>query len=242
MEFKEIFGERFRHALHFGDELLQIMLPVVEQRLADQNWRIRESALALGSREGGTNGLVQEYLPQLVGFPVPNVGRSETFGEINDVLDVVSIFRGCVDPPCRLITRTRFLNDREASAAGLQQLQTVMMGILNKIVDKNKKVQAGACGALANCLQEGREILAPWTEQIVQALSAALERYQRKNQRNLYDAVADHGGVHRSFDFRSKIRRPVASENDGEVEKRARRRSRNLSSLRVHHSSRSRYW
>ena len=79
-------------SLHFGDDLLQIMLPVVEQRLADQNWRIRESAiLALGAvAEGCTNGLAQ-YLPQLVGF-IPNVGRSETFSEINDVLDVVPIF------------------------------------------------------------------------------------------------------------------------------------------------------
>jgi len=48
--------------------------------------------LALGAvAEGGTNGLAQ-YLPQLVGFFIPNVGRSETFSEINDVLDVVPIF------------------------------------------------------------------------------------------------------------------------------------------------------
>lgn len=28
---------------HFGDELLPIILPIVQQRLHDANWRIRES-------------------------------------------------------------------------------------------------------------------------------------------------------------------------------------------------------
>tara|TARA_B100001769_G_scaffold256148_1_gene233182 strand:- start:371 stop:3157 length:2787 start_codon:yes stop_codon:yes gene_type:complete len=178
-------------SLHFGDELLQIMLPVVEQRLADQNWRIRESAiLALGAvAEGCTNGLAQ-YLPQLVGFLYPMLDdarplvRSTTCWTLSRFSPWLCRSAMPADHPNAVPGTTA-----EASAAGLQQLQTVLMGILNKIVDKNKKVQAGACGALANSLQEGRELLAPWTEQIVQALSAALERYQRKNQRNLYDAL-----------------------------------------------------
>jgi len=178
-------------SLHFGDDLLQIMLPIVEQRLADQNWRIRESAiLALGAvAEGCTNGLAQ-YLPQLCGFLYPMLDDSRPLVRATTCWTLSRfspwLCRSAMSPDHpNAVPGTTV----EASAIGVQQLQSVIMGILNKVVDRNKKVQALACGALANCLQEGKDLLAPWTEQIVQALSMALDRYQRKTQRNLYDAL-----------------------------------------------------
>ena len=41
----------------------------------------------------------------------------------------------------------------------------------------------------ATLLAEGQDTLAPWTETIVQTLTQALATYQRKNMRNLYDAL-----------------------------------------------------
>lgn len=33
---------------HFGDELLPIILPIVQQRLHDADWRVRESGAPTG--------------------------------------------------------------------------------------------------------------------------------------------------------------------------------------------------
>ena len=56
----------------FGDELLPLMLPVVEQRLRDTRWEIRESAiLALGAVAEGCAGGLLQYLPMLISFLLP---------------------------------------------------------------------------------------------------------------------------------------------------------------------------
>ena len=41
---------------HFGDELLPIILPIVQQRLHDSNWRSRESGARRRRARGGTAG------------------------------------------------------------------------------------------------------------------------------------------------------------------------------------------
>ena len=59
----------------FQEELLPIVTPIVQQRLQEEDWRARESAiLALGAiAEGCVMGLIP-YLPQLVSMLLPRLG------------------------------------------------------------------------------------------------------------------------------------------------------------------------
>lgn len=58
----------------FQEELLPIVTPIVQQRLQEEDWRARESAiLALGAiAEGCVMGLIP-YLPQLVSMLLPRL-------------------------------------------------------------------------------------------------------------------------------------------------------------------------
>ena len=58
----------------FQEEMLPIVTPIVQQRLQEEDWRARESAiLALGAiAEGCVMGLIP-YLPQLVSMLLPRL-------------------------------------------------------------------------------------------------------------------------------------------------------------------------
>ena len=58
----------------FQEEMLPIVTPIVQQRLQEDDWRARESAiLALGAiAEGCVMGLIP-YLPQLVSMLLPRL-------------------------------------------------------------------------------------------------------------------------------------------------------------------------
>ena len=171
----------------FGDELLPLMLPVVEARLTESRWEIRESAiLALGAiAEGCTTGLLP-YLPQLIGFLMPMLDDSRPLVRSTTCWTVSRYSRWVVQ--C-----ARPLRDGQptsmAQQQGMDQLNVITTALCRKCLDHNKHVQSAACGAVATLLSEAHDTLAPWTETMVQTLSQALSVYQRKNLRNLYDAL-----------------------------------------------------
>lgn len=76
------------------------------------------------------------------------------------------------------------------AAQGVDFINRILAGLLRRIVDHNKHVQAAACGALATLEAEARDDIAPWLGPIVQALSQAMSSYQRKNMRCAFDAVS----------------------------------------------------
>ena len=58
----------------FGDELLGMILPIVEQRFRESDWRLRESAiLAVGAVSEGCDAGLAPFLPQLIEFLVPSL-------------------------------------------------------------------------------------------------------------------------------------------------------------------------
>ena len=58
----------------FGDELLGMILPIVEQRFRESDWRLRESAiLAVGAVSEGCDAGLTPFLPQLIEFLVPSL-------------------------------------------------------------------------------------------------------------------------------------------------------------------------
>ena len=169
----------------FGDELLPLLLPVVEQRLRESRWEIRESAiLALGAVAEGCSGGLLQYLPMLINFLLPMLDDARPLVRSTTCWTLSRFSRWTLQ--C-----ARPSNDPNAmpQQQGMEQLNTLTTALCKRCLDHNKHVQAAACGAIATLLAEGQDTLAPWTETIVQTLTQALATYQRKNMRNLYDAL-----------------------------------------------------
>eukprot|EP00932_Pfiesteria_piscicida_P005581 SRR837773.15490.p1 GENE.SRR837773.15490~~SRR837773.15490.p1 ORF type:complete len:530 (-),score=193.00 SRR837773.15490:23-1399(-) len=68
-------------------------------------------------------------------------------------------------------------------------LRSVLKSLLQRVLDKNKRVQEAACSAFATLEEEARVQLVPYLDDIVQTLVRAFQYYQAKNLLILYDAT-----------------------------------------------------
>lgn len=160
----------------FGDELLPLLLPAVQERLAQPDWRAREGAiLALGAVSEGCAGGLAAHVPGIIGAVLPGL------------LDPRPMVR-CIS--CWALTRySRGLLDR-ASAGDRSTLDTVIVGVCDRVGDHNRKVQEAACGSVASFLDEAGETAQPYAPRLLAALGSALQTYGRRTLRYAYDAVA----------------------------------------------------
>ncbi|KAK3006542.1 hypothetical protein RJ639_017697 [Escallonia herrerae] len=163
----------------FGDEILPTMMPVVQANLsntADTAWKEREAAvLALGAiAEGCISGLYP-HLPQIVAFLIPLL--DDKFPLIRSI-------------SCWTVSRfSKFIVQGIDHREGHEQFDKVLMGLLRRILDNNKRVQEAACSAFATLEEEAAEELAPRLDVILQHLMCAFGKYQRRNLRIVYDAI-----------------------------------------------------
>ncbi|KAK7280593.1 hypothetical protein RJT34_25658 [Clitoria ternatea] len=163
----------------FGDEILPTLMPIVEAKLAtsgDDAWKEREAAvLALGAiGEGCINGLYPHLL-QIVAFLIPLL--DDKFPLIRSI-------------SCWTLSRfSKFIIQGIGHPKGYEQFDNVLMGLLRRILDDNKRVQEAACSAFATLEEEAAEELAPRLETILKHLMTAFGKYQRRNLRIVYDAI-----------------------------------------------------
>jgi transportin-1 len=91
---------------------------------------------------------------------------------------------------CWTISRfSKFIVEGIGHQQGYEQFDKVLMGLLRRILDTNKRVQEAACSAFATLEEEAAEELAPRLEIILQHLMCAFGKYQRRNLRIVYDAI-----------------------------------------------------
>ncbi|XP_047309136.1 transportin-1-like [Impatiens glandulifera] len=163
----------------FGDEILPTLMPIVQVKLSltdDLAWKDREAAvLALGAiSEGCINGLYP-HLPEIVTFLIPSL--DDKFPLIRSI-------------SCWTLSRfSKFIVQGVDYKEGQEQFDKVLMGLLRRILDDNKRVQEAACSAFATLEEEAAEELSPRLETILQHLMCAFGKYQRRNLRILYDAI-----------------------------------------------------
>ncbi|CAA0820530.1 Transportin-1 [Striga hermonthica] len=163
----------------FGDEILPTLMPIVQAKLSatgDEAWRDREAAvLALGAiGEGCINGLYP-YLSEIIAFLIPLL--DDKFPLIRSI-------------SCWALSRfSKYIIQITAHQVGHEQFDRVLMGLLQRILDDNKRVQGAACSAFATLEEEAAEQLAPRLEIILQHLMCAFSKYQRRNLRIVYDAI-----------------------------------------------------
>ncbi|KAL0393479.1 UNVERIFIED_CONTAM: Transportin-1 [Sesamum latifolium] len=163
----------------FGDEILPTLMPIVQAKLSatgDEAWKDREAAvLALGAvGEGCINGLYP-HLPQIVAFLIPLL--DDKFPLIRSI-------------SCWTLSRfSKYIVQGISHKEGHDQFDKILMGLLRRILDDNKRVQEAACSAFATLEEEAAEELGPRLDIILQHLMCAFGKYQRRNLRIVYDAI-----------------------------------------------------
>ncbi|KAL3647214.1 Transportin-1 [Castilleja foliolosa] len=163
----------------FGDEILPILLPIVQAKLSatgDEAWKDREAAvLVLGAvGEGCINGLYP-HLSEIISVLIPLL--DDKFPLIRSI-------------SCWSLSRfSKYIVEVTAHQLGRDQFDKVLMGLLRRILDDNKKVQEAACSSFAMLEEEAAEELAPRLDIILQHLIWAFKKYQRRNLRIVYDAI-----------------------------------------------------
>ncbi|KAF7127709.1 hypothetical protein RHSIM_Rhsim11G0193600 [Rhododendron simsii] len=163
----------------FGDEILPTLMPIVQAKLSttdEPTWKEREAAvLALGAiAEGCINGLYP-HLSEIVTFLIPLL--DDKFPLIRSI-------------SCWTVSRfSKYIVQGVGHQEGREQFDKVLMGLLRRILDENKRVQEAACSAFATLEEEAAEVLAPRLEIILQHLMCAFGKYQRRNLRIVYDAI-----------------------------------------------------
>ncbi|KAL0373186.1 UNVERIFIED_CONTAM: Transportin-1, partial [Sesamum calycinum] len=163
----------------FGDEILPTLMPIVQAKLSatgDEAWKDREAAvLALGAiGEGCISGLYP-HLSQIIAFLIPLL--DDKFPLIRSI-------------SCWTLSRfSKYIVQGTAHQEGHDQFEKILMGLLRRILDDNKRVQEAACSAFATLEEEAAEELAPRLDIILQHLMMAFGKYQRRNLRIVYDAI-----------------------------------------------------
>ncbi|XP_065881178.1 transportin-1-like [Euphorbia lathyris] len=164
----------------YGDDILPTLMPLVEAKLSasdDDTWKEREAAvLAVGAIAEGCIGGLYPHLPQIVAYLIPILD------------DKFPLLRSIT---CWTLSRfSKFIVEGIGNERGKEQFNKVLMGLLRRIIDTNKRVQEGACSAFATLEEEAAKELAPYLEIILQHLMWAYGRYQRRNLRIVYDAIS----------------------------------------------------
>nr|GMC87381.1 transportin-1 isoform X2 [Ipomoea batatas] len=155
------------------------MLPLVQTKLSttdDESWKEREAAvLAIGAiAEGCINGLYP-HLSDIIRFLIVLI--DDKFPLIRSI-------------SCWTLSRfSKYVVQGTDHQEGCEQFNKILMGLLRRILDDNKRVQEAACSAFATLEEEAAEALVPCLETILQHLVCAFGKYQRRNLRIVYDAI-----------------------------------------------------
>eukprot|EP01080_Neovahlkampfia_damariscottae_P002701 gene2701-3897_t len=157
----------------YRESILDIALPVIQQKIdGKQDWFVRESGiLALGAiSEGCRSGMVK-FLPELIPYLVTLLKDSKPLVR-------------CIT--CWTIGRyTTWI----VSEQGSKLFPLVLQGILEKMMDTNKKVQESACSTFIGLTELSRSEIFPFIFPCLQAISKAFSFYSKKNLLSLYDAL-----------------------------------------------------
>ncbi|KAJ0241878.1 Transportin-1 [Hirschfeldia incana] len=163
----------------FGDEILPALMPLIQAKIStsgDETWKEREAAvLTLGAiAEGCFNGLYP-HLSEIVAFLLPLL--DDKFPLIRSI-------------SCWTLSRFgKYLIQETGNPKGFEQFEKVLMGLLRRLLDSNKRVQEAACSAFATVEEDAAEELVPHLGVILQHLMCAFGKYQRRNLRIVYDAI-----------------------------------------------------
>ena len=160
----------------FHASVFQIALPYLKENLRHQDWPNREAAvLAIGAVAEGCMEAITPHLPDLVPYLI---------SLLNDVEPAVRVIT------CWALGRySGWASQLENPHDKKSFFEPMMEGILNRMLDKSKRVQESAASAFANLEERASKELTPYCAPIIQQFVQCFERYKDKNMFILYDCV-----------------------------------------------------
>ncbi|KAJ1986624.1 hypothetical protein H4R33_003253 [Dimargaris cristalligena] len=160
----------------FGTDILEHILPLLQQALFDSDWMRKECGiLALGAIADGAMAGIESYLPELVPILLEHLNHPKALVRSISCWTLSRYSAWC----CHTVDE----------AAKAKYFIPMLDGLSRMILDNNKRVQEAACSAFATIEEEAGAELAPYLDPIIQCLVQAFTKYQKKNLLILYDAV-----------------------------------------------------
>ncbi|CAG8510126.1 25561_t:CDS:10 [Gigaspora rosea] len=161
----------------FGNVLLEILLPFLREQLFHQEWKHRECGiLALGAVSEGCMEGVEPHLQNLVPYLIQTLNDPKPLVRSITCWTLGRYSRWCVNPSSTPQDRSKYF-------------EPLLVGLLHRVLDNNKRVQEAACSAFATLEEEACELLIPYLDPILRNLVFAFTKYQHKNLLILYDAI-----------------------------------------------------
>uniref|UniRef100_A0A8C9HJE2 Transportin n=1 Tax=Piliocolobus tephrosceles TaxID=591936 RepID=A0A8C9HJE2_9PRIM len=157
----------------YSDEILEFILPHIEEKLMSDKWNIRESAvLILGAIAKGCMYSLSPFIPKVLEYLIKLLNDSKPLAR--------SISCWCV---------TRFSSWICHPDNCTKWFEPVLLNLLKRILDSNKRVQEAACSSFANLEEDALDLLNNYLHEIVHTIQQAFEIYQAKNYFILFDVV-----------------------------------------------------
>ncbi|RMX79339.1 hypothetical protein D0867_16490, partial [Hortaea werneckii] len=170
-------------ASHFGGMVFEVTLPWLMENLQHKDWPNREAAvLALGAIGPGCMTEIEPHLPKLIPYLI---------SLLSDQQPVVRQIT------CWALSRYAGWASHLEGSSRQEFFEPMMDGILQRMLDGNKKVQESAASAFATLEEAANKELVPYANIIIQQFVRCFGRYKDKNMYILYDCVqtlAEHSG------------------------------------------------
>ncbi|SBT77649.1 transportin, putative [Plasmodium ovale] len=157
----------------YNDDILEYILPHIEEKLMSDKWNIRESAvLTLGAIAKGCMYSLSPFIPKVLEYLIKLLNDEKPLAR--------SISCWCV---------TRFSPWICHPDNCDKWFEPVLLNLLKRILDSNKRVQEAACSSFANLEEDALELLNNYLHEIVHTIQQAFQIYQAKNYFILFDVV-----------------------------------------------------
>lgn len=163
-------------AVNFGPTVFHIILPYLKDNLRHPKWPRREAAvLALGAIAEGCKDIVAPHLPELVPFLISLLNDEESV--------VRQITCWCLGRYSEWASHLQNANDKS------RFFEPMMQGLLERMLDRNKKVQEAAASAFASLEEKAGSNLIPYTEPILRRFTECFSQYKDRNMYIIYDCI-----------------------------------------------------
>lgn len=163
-------------AVNYHAAVFDIILPYLKNNLSHTLWPKREAAvLALGAVADGCMEVVAPHLPELVPFLISRLSDEEPV--------VRQITCWC------LARYSEWAANLESPADKQRYFEPMMEGLLQRMLDQNKKVQEAGASSFASLEEKSRDKLKPYITPILRQFTECFKRYKDKNMYILYDCL-----------------------------------------------------
>lgn len=163
-------------AVNYHGAVFDIILPYLKENLSHSLWPKREAAvLALGAIAEGCLDVVSPHLPELVPFLISLLSDDEPV--------VRQITCWC------LARYSEWAANLESADDKRRYFEPMMEGLLQRMLDKNKKVQEAGASSFASLEEKAGDKLKPYIEPILRQFTQCFQRYKDKNMYVLYDCL-----------------------------------------------------